>query len=336
MLGCSAGICSKSSGFIEPVNAVDVASGLKQAIHQRSIGETLSVISSYSGETLIRPSLVGPIRISMVTEQATDVIRKRTAIQLVGVSTLSHSRSIALSNRIVPMIPNWILNTYFFGLFLFLYHYEDIRKWKNKREPAPRFGYRPIVNIMTHGLRLFCLVIVLPFALVLKVAVIFLPWVLLGYGVFHPSVLLGYSPVSGGLAAFIVSGFFGWRIWKMHSYAASGEHLVQRLWVIVLFCSVVTWATIFSVEMCFDKECLNILPILLGSKSLQLIDNYAPIVSMIISGLISFFLLIAVFARLCRLKKNLNDLPSLISAAPFLAIEFCVSHLIKRKNLKNV
>lgn len=127
LLGCSAGLCSHTSGFIDPVNAIDVAKGLKSIIGQTSFGDALSVLSKSSGDIVIHPQLVDSVRISVVADnqmlkkgsEVAEIATTGTAVA--RISMPSRIRATELAVRIIPLIPSWIQSIYIVGcLFLLL------------------------------------------------------------------------------------------------------------------------------------------------------------------------------------------------------------------------
>ncbi|OWW19420.1 hypothetical protein [Noviherbaspirillum denitrificans] len=237
MLGCSAAACSRSSGYLDAVNALHVADGLKEALRRPTFGEALSALSTGSGRMLVRPAIIGPLRTVMEVEQRMDDLGEH-GLRALRFSTLASGRSRELSARIVPAIPALVQVPWFVGLFVPLFSLRPIlADWAVLRLPAPRFGHRPAASVMVKGIRSLGFLLMMPYAAFLDALVLFVPWML------WLVVTLLYDSAAG-----IVAALFGLLLWRPHRHALAAEPWLRRFWMIPMFGAAVAFATFYCLQ----------------------------------------------------------------------------------------
>lgn len=315
MLGCSAGLCSGTSGFIGSVNALDIASGLKEAIHQVSIGHALSALANNAGDILVRPSMIDSVRVSFVAEQRAKAIEEK-AVKVMRVGTLTRERTQELAERIIPFIPTWIQFPYFAGwLFLVFSLRHILSEWAQFRTPAPRFGHRPLASLAVRGVRGVGFVLLMPFFALVLVMAVFMPWAL------SISSAIFASPIP-----IFISAFFGWKVWTVHAEEMEGDKWVRRFWPIVFFCSVIT----LFVETVTDPLMLMFLSHFPGEIDGFLGSINYQLVYWVFIGMVSLGASYSLFFILRRLKWNTVEILDWIFTFPLVLIEFFANFLIKK------
>lgn len=304
MLGCETGVCSVSSGPIVPVNALDLAAGLREAIRQQTVGDALSALSSNGGDMLIRPDIVNPIRTVMHAEQKADALESKAKV-VVRVGMLARSRSEELAARIIPLIPSWIQFAYLGGLVLLVFSARQLwREWRAMRIPAPRFAYRPFTSLSVHGVRIGGLMLLMPFATVLCFFILVATWVL----------AIAFGILATPFAA-AVSAFFGWRLWRIHREETADEAWLRRFWIIAAFCALVPMLSTQILEFVYLR-----LPHEPGSEP--------PGFWWLAPGLVAAGLSYALLWLLRRIGHNPNGIFDLIMGAPIAITELAAARLI--------
>ncbi len=305
MLGCSAGLTSPVSGFIAAVNALDVVAGLKQAIYKRTLGEILSALAGKSGDILIRPDIIDSVRIRVKAEHHAENVHDE-ALSVARFSTLSQIRAKELSDRIIPMLPSQIQYLYIFGWLLLMFSKLDmLSNWANYRRPPPRFGYQPFICLTVRGLRLFGLLLFIPFAVLLYFTVWLFPWFMtLG-------TILTISPLVCG-----IGGFIGWRYWRQYASTITDDGWLKRYWVISVFCALAGYATEFGLTQFRQFDWFS-----------QLDE---PVINYGLTSLIALILSLGLFALFRMLKYNPNLFLNATLTAPIWTIERFVNFLMHK------
>jgi hypothetical protein len=229
MLGCAAGICSKSAGFIDAVNAVDVSRGLKLAVEKPTLGEALSAIAADGRDLLIHPRFVNSERIIFDAGEKTAARDRRIAksYPIVNVTTVARARAKELSDRIVPGIPTFIQIPYFIGLFLLAFFgWATIRQWVKIRAPPPRFRRRPFAYLAVHAIRTVGFFTLMPLAMLLFYICMIGSW----------GLALVVCPMAVSWLV-VIPIVFGWKWWRSMRHAVKEEGWAMRYlaipWVVI-------------------------------------------------------------------------------------------------------
>jgi len=311
LLGCSAAACSTTSAFIDPVNALRVADGLKDAISRATLGDALSALST-AGDIVVSSKVVHSARVMLFAEQKALLVDKRieSSYRVLKLTTVGRERAEELADRIVPYIPSWVQYPYFVGAFFLIFSARGIvREWKSFRTPAPAFARKPIISTLVKGIRILGFAVLMPLAVCLNLAIIFGAWVV---GTVPLFMTLGWTT--------LVPAYFGWK-WSRHfAEEANGEPWTVRYLGIPLFVGII--GILVAILMS---------PIELF-RGIEYADLQARLIYWVASG--STSMLISAFALrfLTRRKSNWNpaDIPGLVIAGALLLIEFCVSRVLHK------
>lgn len=318
LLGCSAGACATASAFLNPVNALDVAGGLKNAIAGRTLGDALTILSRTAGDLVITPQLVGPHRVILLAEQRAVTTDRRlvNGYRVIRVATLGAERSSELADRIVPYVPTWVQMPYFFGLFYLLFSVRRIiRDWKSFREPAPAFSRRPIAAIFVRVLRSVGFLLLMPFAMALSLMIIIGGWCL---GTIVPAFTLGW-PV-------VVPIYFGWRWARSFKDQWDEEtHWLTKYLAMPIFVACV--ASVVSVAVRAIDEFSFIRYTNFTTRVAYWVA--AGLIALVVSALVYWIL------TLKKWSWGPADLPGLVVAAPLLLIEWGASRAAGRDEAEN-
>lgn len=321
LLGCGAGLCSSSSGFIGEVNAFDVTEGLRRTVQQQSFGEALSVLAGYSGDTLVRPSLEDSVRASISAERLASTKYNKAPVyfMVTRVSTISEERSEELASRIIPSVSTRIQNTYLFGLLVLVISAPFIRRqWRGIRGITPRFGHRPLARILIGVVRALAVLSLMPFAAAVSAFVVLFPW--------WVTVVNLYSHEH--VVPTLIAAIFGWKLWKIKNPEYK-VHWMLGFWVIVFFCSLVPQVTSFALSL--PSVIDSVLPpkAHIGQQSNFEDQSGYVIVATAVTALLFSFVL---FTLIRRLKRDPSVLPIWLILAPLRFVEFFVRRFVVQAN----
>lgn len=217
LLGCGAGLCARSAGFVADVNARHVAAGLRQALDADTMGDALSALARHGGDLLIHEATSRALR-SQLRVQAMAPGGRLGSHPVAGVWMVSASRSAELQARLLPGIPSVLQNTYLAGCLLLLFQARTIwRSWRPTWRPAPAARQAPLRCLAVHGTRWLVFAGFMPWAALLVILAHLAPWagavalLLLAW----PAALIGL--VAGGC----------W--WRGHRAEAAGHPIGRTL-----------------------------------------------------------------------------------------------------------
>ncbi|WP_256819021.1 hypothetical protein [Pseudomonas putida] len=310
-LGCSAAACSTTSAFIDSVNALRVADGLKEATSRATLGDALSALST-AGDLVISSKVVHSARVTLFAEQKALLVDKRleSGYRVMKLTTIGRERAEELANRIIPYIPSWVQYPYFIGAFFLIFSGRRIvREWKSFRAPAPAFARRPIITTLVKGIRILGFSVLMPLAVCLNLAIIYGAWVV---GTVPLFMTLGWTT--------LVPAYFGWK-WSRHfAEEAKGEPWPVRYLGIPLFVGVIGFLVAILMSP-FDLF-----------RGIEYADLQTRLIYWIASGSISMLISASILRFLTRRKSNWNpsDIPGLVIAAALLLIEFFVSRVLHK------
>lgn len=314
LLGCSAAACSTTSAFIDPVNALHVADGLKDAISRATLGDALSALST-AGDLVVSTKVVDSARVMLSAEQHARVIDKRIAsgYRVLQLTTIGREREEELAARIIPYIPSWVQYPYFIGAFYLIFSARNIvREWKSFRVPAPAFKRKPIMFTLVKGIRVLGFVVLMPLALCLNLTIIIGAWVVGTVPLFFTLGWLTLVPV-----------YFGWKWARTHAEEADSEHWTVKYLGMPLFVAAVGYLVILLIS-----------PIELF-RGVEYADLQTRITYWIVSG--SIAMLISTFALFLLTRKKFKwspaYIPRLVVTGALLLIEFCVSKILFKQEV---
>ena len=124
LLGCETAAIANGSGYINRVNALDIAGALTEALQQQNLGMALSALAVKSGDIFYIPQQInfasdGQILLEKVYIQGEKLVKK-TAVAGVSLSprlsTLDSQVSAELDSRVIPFVPSSIFGWFIFNL----------------------------------------------------------------------------------------------------------------------------------------------------------------------------------------------------------------------------
>jgi hypothetical protein len=314
LLGCSAAACSTTSAFIDPVNALHVADGLKDAISRATLGDALSALST-AGDLVVNSKVVDSARVMLSAEQRARVADKRIAsgYRVLQLTTIGHERAEELAARVIPYIPSWVQYLYFIGAFYLIFSARSIvREWKSFRVPAPAFKRKPIMSTLIKGIRVLGFVALMPLAVCLNITIILGAWVV---GTVPLFFTLGWPT--------LVPVYFGWKWTRTYAEEADDGHWTARYLGMPLFVAAVGYLVVLLIS--------PIEPF----RRVEYADLQTRIIYWIVSGSIAILISAFAFRLLTRKKFNWSpaDIPRLAIAGPLLLIEFGVSRVLHKREV---
>jgi hypothetical protein len=231
LLGCGAGVCARSAGFVADVNARHVAAGLRRALDADTMGDALSALARHGGDLLIHEATSQALR-SQLRVQALAPGGGLGSNPVVGVWMVSAARSAELQARLLPGIPSALQNTYLAGCLLLLFQARTIwRSWRPTWRPAPAARRAPLRCLAVHGTRWLVFAGFMPWATLLIILAHLLPWAAAAalLVLAWPAALIGL--VAGGC----------W--WRGHR-AEAADHPIGRALLAIPFMAVAVAAPV--------------------------------------------------------------------------------------------
>lgn len=247
VLGCeTAG--ATSVGFLNVVEATQVAKGLAAAIAQPSMGHALSTLSRTSGDLMLQPQFVDAQKVvfaarSVVSRVETGVEKVAgRAVTSVRIGTVGRERGEELAARIIPGVPSWLQMTYVFGLILLVFMGRRIlRNWRAARMPAPRFRRYPLARIGVELTRRIGFLLLVPFGAFASASVLLSSYVMTLGAIVHLEWTV------------LIALFFGWKWWRQHSYRVDEESLLRRFLSIPFFVFGVVMILMLPLELVRER-----------------------------------------------------------------------------------